>query len=82
MGMWHNINEFVCMTSRIAKKNHLTHCIKEKSMRDMSINNLEPAAMVLGLIALELKTPLLKHMHLGILCDNTSAVSWAFKLRT
>eukprot|EP00957_Ditylum_brightwellii_P045901 3481716-Ditylum_brightwellii.AAC.1 len=49
---------------------------------DITLNNLELAGFVLGWLVLELHTTTLKHHHVGMFCDNTSAVSWAFKMRT
>jgi hypothetical protein len=49
---------------------------------DISINDLELAGIIINFIVLEIITPTLKHKHVGTYCDNTSAVSWATKLRT
>jgi hypothetical protein len=49
---------------------------------DISINDLELAGIVLNFIALEIVMPTLQDKHIGTYCDNTSAVSWANKLRT
>ena len=50
---------------------------------DLTINDLELAGLVLNWLALECQKgiPLAYH-HIGTFCDNTSAVSWAHKLRT
>jgi hypothetical protein len=48
----------------------------------LSINDLELAGIVLNFLALEIVAPSIKHKHVGTYCDNTSAVSWATKLRT
>ena len=49
----------------------------------LTINDLELAGLLLNWIALECQSgvPLAFH-HIGAFCDNTSAVSWAQKLRT
>jgi hypothetical protein len=49
---------------------------------DISINDLELAGIIINFIVLEIISPTLKHKHVGTYCDNTSAVSWANKLRT
>jgi hypothetical protein len=49
---------------------------------DISMNDLELAGIVLNFLALEIATQDIKYMHIGLYCDNTSAVSWANKLRT
>eukprot|EP00957_Ditylum_brightwellii_P115641 8820854-Ditylum_brightwellii.AAC.1 len=49
---------------------------------DITMNNLELAGLVLGWLVLELHTTTLKHHHAGMFCNNTSAVSWTFKMRT
>ena len=48
----------------------------------ISMNDLELAGIVLNMLALEAYGVALKHCHLATFCDNTSAVSWAYKLRT
>eukprot|EP00957_Ditylum_brightwellii_P054093 4097383-Ditylum_brightwellii.AAC.1 len=48
---------------------------------DLMINDLELAGMVFGWLILESTLPDLKHQHVGIFCDNTSATQWAYKLR-
>ena len=49
---------------------------------DISMNDLELAGVVLTFLALESIHPDLQYKHIGTYCDNTSAVSWANKLRT
>ena len=49
---------------------------------DISMNDLELAGIVLNFLALEVLRPNLENTHIGAYCDNTSAVSWANKLRT
>jgi hypothetical protein len=49
---------------------------------DISINDLELAGIVLNFLALEVIMPSIENKHVGTYCDNTSAVSWANKLRT
>ena len=49
---------------------------------DISINDLELAGIVINFIVLETIMPSLQNKHIGTYCDNTSAVSWANKLRT
>ena len=46
------------------------------------MNDLELAEIILMFLTVELTTPNIKHKHIGTYCDNTSAVSWANKLRT
>ena len=48
----------------------------------ISMNDLELAGIVLNLVVLENITPNLKYRHIGIFCDNMSAVAWATRLRT
>ena len=48
----------------------------------LTINDLELAGAVLQWLALELQNISLKFKHVGTFCDNTSAVAWAYKLRT
>ncbi len=45
----------------------------------LTINDLELAGMVMGWLALEMLPLNLTYKHLGMFCDNTSAVSWAMK---
>ena len=40
------------------------------------------AAMVLGWLVLEYLCPSLTFCHIGMFCDNTSAVAWTKKMRT
>ena len=47
----------------------------------ITINDLELAALVLGWLVME-KITSVTFKHVAIFCDNTSAVSWAAKLRT
>ena len=62
------------------KKNLVT---AENPNGSVTINDLELAGAVLNWLALELQPNLtLKHQHVGTYCDNTSAVAWAYKLRT
>ena len=49
---------------------------------DLTINDLELAGMVFGWLILESTLPDLKHQHVGIFCDNTSATQWVSKLHT
>ena len=48
----------------------------------LTINDLELCGKVLGWLALEGNGPDLHKKHIVTFCDNTSAVSWAHKLRT
>ena len=48
----------------------------------ITINDLELAGLVLNWLALECQDVPLAFHHIGALCDNTSAVSWAHTLRT
>ena len=52
---------------------------KENPNSDLTINNLELAGMVLGWLVLEYIWAKLNFKHIDLFCDNTSAVSWAFK---
>ena len=57
--------------------------IKEMMRKHIiTINDLELAAMVLGWLVLEYLCSSLEFCHIGMFCDNTSAVSWATKMRT
>ena len=47
----------------------------------ITINDLELAGMLLGLLALEHRGISLTHRHIASFCDNSSAVSWSYKLR-
>ena len=46
---------------------------------DLTINDFELAGMVLGWLVLEYIWNHLSFKHVGLFCDNTSAVAWAFK---
>ena len=46
---------------------------------DLTINDFELAGMVLGWLVLEYIWRNLSYKHIGLFCDNTSAVAWAFK---
>ena len=48
----------------------------------ITINDLELAGAVLNWLALECQQLDLQYKHVGTFCDNTSAVAWAYKLRT
>jgi hypothetical protein len=48
----------------------------------ITINDLELAGLVLNWLALECTNIPLKYEHVGTFCDNTSAVSWAYKMRS
>ena len=47
----------------------------------LTINDLEMAAIVLHYLLLEQLVPL-KHLHTAVWCDNTSAVSWTYKMNS
>ena len=47
----------------------------------ITINDLELAGILLGLMALEHRGISIKHQHVASFCDNSSAVSWSYKLR-
>ena len=49
---------------------------------ELTINDLELAGAVLNWLALECQPVCLQYCHVATFCDNTSAVAWAFKLRT
>jgi hypothetical protein len=48
----------------------------------ITMNDLELAGMVLNWYALECNVTNLRHHHIANFCDNTSAVAWAYRLRT
>jgi hypothetical protein len=48
----------------------------------ITINDLELAGAVLNFLVLECQNVNLRFHHIGLFCDNTSAVSWAYRLRT
>jgi hypothetical protein len=48
----------------------------------ITMNDLELAGAALNWLVLECQDVQLEHKHIGVFCDNTSAVSWAHKLRT
>ena len=48
----------------------------------LTINDLELAGVVLQVMALTCCCADLTNMHLALFCDNTSAVSWTYKMRT
>ena len=47
----------------------------------ITINDLELAGMLLGFLALENRGVDLTNQHVASFCDNSSAVSWSYKLR-
>ena len=47
----------------------------------LTINDLELAGAVINFMVLESQNINLKFHHIGTFCDNTSAVSWAYRLR-
>ena len=51
----------------------------EMSNGTITINDLELAGMVLGWLVLDDVVPDLSYKHVGIFCDNTSAVAWLVK---
>jgi len=48
----------------------------------LTINNLELAGLVLGWLVLEYVSDYLRYKHIGLFCDNTLTVSWAYKGHT
>jgi hypothetical protein len=49
----------------------------------LTMNDLELAGAVLNWLVLECQSDInIRHKHIGVFCDNTSAVAWAQKLRT
>ena len=46
------------------------------------MNNLELAGVILGWLVLEKLVPNLRFKHVGMNCDNSTAVSWSNKYRT
>jgi len=48
----------------------------------LTINDLELAGLVLGWLVLEYVSNDLMYKHIGLFCDNTSAVSWTYKGHT
>ena len=51
----------------------------ENKTGKLTINDLELAALVLGWMVLEYVCNDLTFKHIGMFCDNTSAVAWAYK---
>ena len=49
---------------------------------DLTINNLELAALVLGWLVIEYTNADLQFKHIGSFCDNTPTVAWATKGHT
>ena len=47
----------------------------------LTVNDLELAGTLLGLLALEAHRVNLKYTHLVIFGDNSTAVAWAYRLR-
>ena len=54
----------------------------ENRSRTITINDLELAGIVLNWMALEQTNINLLNAHIATFCDNTSAVSWSYKMRT
>ena len=48
----------------------------------LTINDLELAGMVINWLVLECLAPTLRFIHAALFCDNSSAVQWAYKLRS
>ena len=56
-------------------------CTASNPQGRITMNDLELAGAVMGFLVLEWKQIPLRHRHVATFCDNTSAVSWAYKLR-
>ena len=56
-------------------------CTASNPKGRITMNDLELAGAVLGFLVLEWMQVPLHHKHVATFCDNTSAVSWAYKLR-
>ena len=57
-------------------------CTSANPTGSITMNDLELAGVVLGWLVLEHLVPDLRFKHIGLNCDNSSAVSWANKYRT
>ena len=57
-------------------------CTNENPKGKITMNDLELAGVVLGWLVLEKLVPDLRFKHVGMNCDNTTAVSWTNKYRT
>ncbi len=57
-------------------------CTSDNPTGTITMNDLELAGVVLGWLVLEHLVPDLRFKHIGLNCDNSSAVSWANKYRT
>ena len=57
-------------------------CTQENPNGSVTMNDLELAGVVLGWLVLEKLVPNLRFKHVGMNCDNSSAVSWSNKYRT
>ena len=54
---------------------------RENPTGTITINDLELAGILLGILALENRGVSLTHRHLACYCDNSSAVAWSYKMR-
>ena len=57
-------------------------CTAENPDGKITMNDLELAGVVLGWLVLEKLVPNLRFKHIGMNCDNSTAVSWSNKYRT
>ena len=57
-------------------------CTRENPKGKITMNDLELAGVVLGWLVLEKLVPDLRFKHVGMNCDNSTAVSWTNKYRT
>ena len=57
-------------------------CTSDNPDGKITMNDLELAGVVLGWLVLEKLVPNLRFKHVGMNCDNTTAVCWANKYRT
>jgi len=55
---------------------------KNRTSKLLTINDLELAGLVLGWLVLEYVSNYLTYKHIGLFCDNTLEVSWAYKGHT
>lgn len=77
-GVWRALdNTFTPIVWKMQWPKDIQALAKEDTI---SINTLEAAGVLLHWLALEQAAPTLHHKHVAIFCDNSSAVSWMYKM--
>ena len=84
-GVWMGVTDdigYVTWRVKFPKDIQDDLCTSDNPEGKITMNDLELAGVVLGWLVLEKLVPNLRFKHVGMNCDNTTAVAWSNKYRT